>query len=144
MGKRLLILELTAVSYLHLKNNGFKLYVGYQCCHVLDYFNFNLCYKCGRSNHRHKKCTNQVKCLKCAGDHLTKVCKSETVKCLNCVFYNDKYHKNRPTNHCATDTSCEYLIFKLNKIINNTDYPVRPSIPNSVGKLGNRSNLNSQ
>ncbi|XP_046627347.1 uncharacterized protein LOC124308572 [Neodiprion virginianus] len=144
MDKRSLIMELTAESYLHLKNNGFKLYVGYQCCHVLDYFNFNLCYKCGRYNHSYKKCNNQVKCLKCAGDHLTTDCKSEITKCLNYVYYNDRYHKNRPANHCATDTCCEYLVFRLNKIINNTDYPVKPLIPNSVGKLGNKSNPNSQ
>lgn len=125
LGSRTLILELTSASYLHLKNNGFRIYIGFQCCRVMDYFNFNLCFKCGRSNHKHNNCKNEVKCL-------------------NCVYNNEKYHENRPTDHCAVYTCCEYVAFNLNKIINMTDYPVKPVIPNSLGKIGNKLNINSQ
>ena len=55
------------------------------------------------------------------------------------MYYNEKYRKNRPTNHCAMDTCCEYISNSLNKIINNTDYPVKSSIPKSLGKIGNWS-----
>lgn len=137
VGKRTLILEVTSKSYLQLKNNGFKMYIGHQRCKVFDYFNVNLCFKCGRSNHNHKKCVNDAKCLICAGDHLTNTCKSSFKKCLNCEFYNEKYQKNRPTDHCATDTSCEYLVYKMNTIINSTDYPIKPDIPKTIGKIGN-------
>lgn len=144
VGKRTLIMEITSESYLQLKNNGFKMYIGHQRCKVFDYFNFNLCFKCGRSNHNHKKCVNAAKCLICAGDHLTNTCTNPVKKCLNCVYYNEKYQKNRPTDHYATDTSCVYLAYKINTIINSTDYPIKPDVPKSIGKLGNNFITNNQ
>lgn len=122
---RTLILEVTSESYLHLKNNGFRLYIGHQCCRIFDYFNFNLCYKCGRFNHSHKTCSNDDTCLTCAGSHPTKMCTSQAKKCLNCIFYNEKFKKNRPTDHGAC---CEYLKYKLKKIINDTDHPIKHTI----------------
>lgn len=135
-GKRILILEVTAESYKYVKDNGFRLYIGHQCCRVFDHFNLNICYKCGRSNHSHKNCNNTVKCLNCAGDHDTKTCTSQIKRCLNCMYYNEKFHKNRSIDHCATDTCCEYLAFKFNQLIAGTDYPVKPTIPKSLGYVG--------
>lgn len=135
---RTLILEVTADSYLHLKNNGFRLYIGHQCCKIYDFFNLNLCYKCGRTNHKHRNCNNDDICLICAGNHSTKMCNSKTKKCPNCVFYNEKFKKDRATDHCATELCCEYLKFKLIKIIDEIDYPIKPILPNSIGKVENK------
>lgn len=138
-NKRTLILEVTAESYLQLKNNGFRLFIGHQSCRVYDHFNLNLCFNCGRLNHSHKKCSNETKCLNCAGDHPTKTCTAQVNKCLNCTYYNEKFNKSRSTDHCATDTCCEYLAFKFNQIITTTDYPAKPILPKSLGNIGNKT-----
>jgi hypothetical protein len=146
MGKRTLILEVNSESYMHLSKNSFRIYIGHQCCRVFDYFNINICNKCGRLNHNHSRCNNPAKCLICAGDHHAKACKSQVKKCLNCVFYNEKYQRNRPSDHCASDTRCPYLAYKFSSLIKNTDYPIKPAIPISIGKVdanasGNRGKL---
>lgn len=142
-GKRMLILEITAESYKQVKDNGFRLYNGHQCCRAFDHFNLNHCFKCGRSNHSHKKRNNPIKCLNCAGDHATKTCTTQIKRCLNCLYYNEKFHKNRSIDHCATDTCCKYLLFKFNQLIAGTDYPVRPTIPKSSGYVGVNVTINN-
>ncbi|XP_044575208.1 uncharacterized protein LOC123259016 [Cotesia glomerata] len=129
-GKCVLVLELSPEASVSIKANGFFIYVAHQRCRVFDVFDVNLCYKCCRSNHSYKKCSNDVKCAVCAGGHETKSCKSSEFKCLNCVYYNKKFNKNRCTNHKATDASkCEYLKYKVNKYIASVDYPVEPILP---------------
>lgn len=134
--QRTVILEAAPEIYSAIVKNEYKLYTGYQCCKVVDDINLNLCFKCGRSNHSGKNCKNETKCLKCSGDHETTNCKADTIKCVNCAFYNGKYNQDKCTNHHPNDTSkCEYIKFKLQKLLNTTDYPTMPKIPKFLGRI---------
>lgn len=111
------------------------LFIGYKRCRVLDVIDISICYRCGRANHSHKKCNNDIKCLICAGDHDTKVCKNPIKKCVNCFYYNSKFNKTNCVDHVATDTNaCEYLKYKINTCIKMTDYPSQPHLPKYLGK----------
>lgn len=134
--QRTVILEATAEIYSAVVKNEFKLYIGYQCCKVVDDINLNLCFKCGRLNHSSKNCQNARICLKCSGDHETISCKAEAMKCVNCAFYKEKYNEDKCTNHYPNDTTkCEYIKFKLQKLMNMTDYPTLPKIPKFLRRL---------
>lgn len=134
MNQRIVVLEVSANIYSIIVNNGYKIYVGYQCCRMTDVFNLNLCFKCGRLNHSGKNCKNETKCLKCSGNHLTKNCDSEVLKCVNCAFYNCKFNQNRCTDHYPNDTNkCDYLKFRINKLLNTFDYPTSPRVPRYLG-----------
>lgn len=59
------------------------------------------CYKCQEYGHGSSYCNNIPKCVKCAGNHLTKNCNlteanSDEIKCANCG-----------KNHVASFTGCE-------------------------------------
>ena len=134
--QRNIIMEVSPGIYENIVKNNYKLFVGFQCCKVYDIVNISLCFKCGQINHNSKKCKNEPKCLKCAGDHLTSACNSNTLKCLNCDFYNKKYKQNKCTNHHPNDTSgCEYIKHKIQKLMKETDYPTLPKIPKYLGKI---------
>lgn len=136
LKQRTVILEAAPEIYSVIVKNEYKLYIGYQCCKVVDDINLNLCFKCGRLNHSGKNCKNVIKCLKCSGGHETTDCKADIIKCVNCEFYNDKYNQKKCTNHHPNDTTkCEYIKFKLQKLMNMTDYPTLPRIPKFLGRL---------
>lgn len=133
--KRSIILEVSSNIYLSVMSTR-VIFVGHKSCRVFDAFNLSLCYNCGRANHSHKKCNNDVVCLICAGSHHTRKCTSTTKKCINCVYYNKQFNKNNSTDHVATDISaCKYLKFKYNNIIKSTEYPIIPQIPTHFGKV---------
>lgn len=134
--QRIAIMSVSPEIYEKIVKNNYKLFIGFQCCKLYDVLNINLCYKCGRLNHSSKHCRNEPKCLRCSGDHLTSDCGINELKCLNCDYYNKKYKQNKCTNHHPNDTStCEYLRHRINKILNETDYPTLPKIPKFIGKL---------
>lgn len=136
LKQRIVIIEVSPEIYNIIVNSGYKIYIGYQCCKMYDVINLSLCFKCGRLNHSSKNCKNEIKCLKCLGNHSTTSCESNTLKCLNCDFYNLKFGQSKCTNHYPNDTNkCEYLNYRLNKLLNVTDYPTLPIVPNHLGKI---------
>lgn len=43
-----------------------------------------LCYNCDRFGRSQKFCRAKARCLRCAEEHKTKVCKNEQIKCIHC------------------------------------------------------------
>ena len=92
------IITVAAETYRFIRNNNYKLYIGYQCCRAYGDINIRPCVKCGRIGHSGK--VQKRKCLPiCAGDHLTKNClekkkqkKKKKIKCTNCCYENKKYN----------------------------------------------------
>lgn len=139
------LIELSSDLYEYLRENKFKIYIGYQCCKVFDAISISLCFKCSGYNHSSKKCTNEVKCAFCAGNHLSTECSSSKIKqvsCANCSYANQNYGKSYNIHHCAGDTqSCEILKKKIEIMIANTDYVTKPSIPEFIGPKAPSGNL---
>lgn len=140
------IIEVTSDSYKYIKNQGNKIYVGYQCCRVFDDLNVKPCYKCGRIGHAGNKCKNEVACLRCGANHQTRDCDyKRPVKCINCTYRNERYGNNKNIEHIATDTTkCEYLQYIISKKIKQTDYPIKPNIQTFLGYNGKPSRQSSQ
>lgn len=129
------ILEVTPNIYKYIKENNNKMFVGYQNCRVFDIINTTPCNSCSRFGHSAKKCSNEATCYKCAGNHPASQCKNDFLKCPNCDFYNKKFNTNYSTNHSAIDSEqCEVLKNKINKYIETTEYPMRPTYPRYFGK----------
>ena len=91
--------------------------------------------------HKGQKCRNTATCLRCAGNHTTRECKSTEVKCMNCEYSNNRYCTNLQTDHEATCYE-KCMIFKrrIDKYIDNTDYRVRPDVMTAIGKALNNVN----
>ena len=131
------ILEVSSDLYLQIKNNKWRIYVGHQCCRVYDDINLKPCVKCGRFGHSWKKCTNNIVCILCSGNHEYKKCKSQEHKCVDCIYSNEKYNLDNDTNHIVSDTyNCEYLKYKIKTMLTTTAYPERPTIPRYVDNTG--------
>lgn len=125
------IVELTPELYSHVRANNYRVYVGHQRCRAYDDLNVRPCYKCGRYGHCGSKCKNPECCVYCAGPHEGSKCPDpRNLKCLNCLYVNEKFKLKRETNHCAMDSEkCHTLKTKINKYISTTDYPIRPIVP---------------
>ena len=122
-----IIIEVPREIYKHIKNNKDRIFIGHQCCKVWDLINVKPCAKCGRFGHNTAKCSNIICCLRCAGSHLTIQCSDTSGNtCINCFYSND-------TEKCAI------LKNKINRYIDMTDYPIRPTIPRYVGNVENNN-----
>ena len=84
-----------------IKNNRNRLYIGINSCRVFDRFFVKRCNNCQEFGHYKDKCTNEVKCGHCGGDHQSDNCelkKDSTdpslLSCCNCKAsgLNDKGH----------------------------------------------------
>ena len=84
-----------------IKNNRNRLYIGINSCCVFDRFFVKRCNNCQEFGHYKDKCTNEVKCGHCGGDHQSDNCelkKDSTdpslLSCCNCKAsgLNDKGH----------------------------------------------------
>lgn len=143
-----LILEVPPEIYTFIKNTDNKIYVGHQRCRIFDDLNISQCTKCSRFGHNGNKCTNAEACIICSGPHVSTRCTNLTQpRCVNCIFLNTQHNKQLDVNHSANDTEkCEFLKGRLRNIIAKTDYPVKPSLPRFVGKVGksfkNKNNTN--
>ena len=64
------------------------------------------CYVCQEYGHTQKDCTNQVKCLKCSGNHRRDACPNpENLRCANCSEV-----------HPANDRSCQAYIREIRRL----------------------------
>lgn len=83
-----------------------KLNIGWERCRVFENLNVNMCYKCCGFNHKAKTCKNKRICKKCAGEHDVTECKSDIIKCVNCVQAVKKLKIRLDVNHKADDPNC--------------------------------------
>ena len=124
-----LIIEVNTLAYEYIMERK-SISFGYNSWKVIDDFNLNPCYKCGKYFHSAKKCTAQVCCLICSGNHLASECNNKTDhKCINCIIANNKYNTRRSINHDASNLSqCESYQYLLQRQIKNTVYPYNPLV----------------
>ena len=134
-GTQTVLVELTADTYKHIRDNNNKIFVGHEMCIAYDIIDPKPCYNCGRFGHKGKKCRNDVTYTKCAGAHAASECIVATSKCINCVYSNDKYKTRYNINHEATSYDrCTVFKIRVRKFIESTDYSVKPII-SEVGKV---------
>jgi ribosome-associated translation inhibitor RaiA len=96
-----------------------KLNIGLKSCPVFDDFFIRRCNKCQKLNHWKDDCPadNQVVCGKCSGEHETKNCTSEVIRCYNCV-----QAKHRDTNHETSFYKCTAYIEAQKKLESTINY----------------------
>lgn len=104
-----------------LDNQRIKL--GWNKCRVFDCVSVLRCYKCWGYFHFAKDCQSEVKCRKCAGNHMEKDCKSTHKSCVNCVKMVAEYKiTGVKTDHSANDPQCEFYKRTLNSVQKNINY----------------------
>lgn len=84
------------------------------------------CFKCQGYNHNSNICKNVEACLKCAGTHSIKDCKSSQIKCKNCLTSNNKYNTKFSTQHHSNDIGCNIYLRQMQKLRLNTAYSIEP------------------
>lgn len=82
------------------------------------------CFKCQGYNHSSNICRNVEACLKCAGPHSLKDCKSSEIKCSNCRTSNNKYNTQFSTDHQSDDLDCGIYLRHMKKLSLNTAYSI--------------------
>jgi len=94
--------------YETIKNNGNKLYIGFQVCYVNDHVNITQCYHCQYYGHLANDCKHkneESSCFYCSGKHPSKECSNKGNKkaynCINCIRNGFDNH-----NHTANDRKC--------------------------------------
>jgi len=99
-----------------------KLNIHFDRCHVVDSIGITRCYNCNGYGHHGNRCTSTLCCPKCSENHKLSDCKSQDLKCCNCVAANTKLHLNIPSNHAAWDSSCTVYQRKVTALKNQINY----------------------
>lgn len=129
-GRDTVIMEVIAEIYKHLRESNIRIFVGYRICRVYDLINTKPCLKCSRFGHNGHKSRNEIISPKCTGKYDTSKCYSQDSKCTNCIFINKKFKANYVIDHSAMDmVSCQVCENKIEKLIESTNYPVKPALP---------------
>lgn len=108
------------VTYKSIMEQG-KLFVGYDYCNVFDAIDIRRCYKCCGFHHLSNKCLSKVTiCPRCAEHHAVADCKSDVLRCINCINFK-KGNKDVviDVNHASWDTCCHVYSNTLKKFKNN-------------------------
>ena len=56
----------------------------------------NQCFNCQGYGHKANLCTRKTRCGKCAQEHDTRKCESETIQCANCKDSHHAWHQECP------------------------------------------------
>lgn len=110
------ILQVDVNTYNTLMSGGDgKLFVGYDYCDVYDSVELRRCFKCSGFNHHSNRCTSQkYSCPRCSEEHPVKDCRSEVLKCINCIKFNEKNKELKlNVNHAAWDSRCHVYGHKV-------------------------------
>lgn len=83
-----------------------RICIDFERYHVVEFVSITRCYKCQKFGHMANKCDGEIHCLKCAGDHNIKDCKTEKESWANCYFEASE----DDTEHRADSTSCPVFI----------------------------------
>lgn len=83
------IIQLNKTSYDRVMKAG-NLFVGYESCTVYDAIDVYRCYNCNEFYHSSKYCKKSCTCPRCGEGHAVSNCKSNSLKCVNCVALKNK------------------------------------------------------
>lgn len=104
-----IIIETTPRAYKAILKVG-HLLVAFTKCKVYDANTVPRCFKCSSLGHFEKNCSSTtVCCPKCMGKHRLKECKSNVLKCVNCVTSNQESKRRDDVSHAAFDRNCPTL-----------------------------------
>lgn len=124
VGTKFAILEATPNTWRNIVESG-RIYIGNAACIAKEKITVMQCYNCYRFGHRARDCRNSETCGKCAGEHQTKNCQNNRVKCTNCSWHNSlrkNVNHKHDENHMATSFSCPRYIAATNKAQSMTNY----------------------
>lgn len=105
------VIQLKVDSYKRVMSSG-QVFIGYDCCSVFDAVEITRCFKCSGFHHTAGNCKSKVACPRCAEDHLLADCKSESLKCINCLRIKTDM-PNTDVNHAAWERNCAVYQQKL-------------------------------
>ena len=96
-----------------------KLNIGLTSCTVFDDLFVKRCNRCQGLHHFRDKCPeeNKVICGNCAGEHETRSCVSDTIKCYNCT-----QAKYPDTNHKSSYYKCRVYVEAQKKLEETINY----------------------
>lgn len=86
--------------------------IDWDSCRVYEYGNVVRCFKCQAFHHTAHNCRNGDKCGRCSGNHKSRDCQSDSVKCINCSLFNEHSTLEIKDDHCAWDPKCSVYIHK--------------------------------
>lgn len=86
-----------------------KISVNWDKCKVFPHVSVPRCFKCLGFSHRQNECTKKLACSRCAGEHESKACKSDTVCCVNCDWHVKNLNMNLNVEHHAFSKDCKVL-----------------------------------
>lgn len=87
--------------------------------HVQEHFNLAMCFNCSGFGHVAKHCKDKQCCHKCGGEHRSKDCTTESLRCPNCIKM--KYDQDL-CHHSARDNKCPVFIRRLNQYQGQINY----------------------
>ena len=98
---------------------GNKLNIGLTSCPVYDDFFIKRCNHCQSLNHWKENCPRSTPavCGKCSGDHETRDCTSDVIKCANCAK-----HKFSDTGHETSYYKCRAYVEAQDKLRSTINY----------------------
>lgn len=124
--KTTIIAEVNDEIYEKLLELG-KVKIGWKICKVQEYIGILRCYKCCGYYHFAKDCNKKETCGNCAGQHVTKECRGQEKKCVNCEEKIKNFKiKNLKSNHSAYDN--DYPCYKREREIEKQKSRVRSSL----------------
>lgn len=83
-----------------------KACIGWERFPVYEDISIPRCFNCQGFYHKSNQCKNRAVCLKCSGNHQSKDCQNNILKCINCEEANIKLRKTYDTTHQANDQEC--------------------------------------
>jgi len=99
-----------------------KVNIGWDRCSVVDALYVMRCFNCGEFGHKSTNCQNKETCSKCSGLHRTSECRSDLVKCVNCVKTNKERKMNLNVLHPAFSTDCPVFQKLIGQRKSNMNY----------------------
>lgn len=96
--------------------------VGWRRCYIREYVDVIRCYRCNTYGHFSRECRNNETCGKCAGEHNTRDCNNEIVKCVNCFRVDKKFNMEVDYNHTAYDRNCSCYKRIIEKQMSKINY----------------------
>lgn len=98
-----------------------KVKIGWARVDMKEHLRPTICYKCGKYGHIGKVCRSDSICLKC-GERNGRDHECRTIKCNNCIIFNNKFHTKYPVDHSCTDKNCRILHKEVDRLSSRTDY----------------------
>ena len=115
-----------------IKENKFKIFVGFRNCTVFDRIHFKTCYNCQKiGSHTSAECSSNTPiCRYCSQSHRSESCVHKNDqnmhKCNNCLISDNDVYKSKAKTHIANAKQCPLVEEITNLIMSNTLYEVVP------------------